>query len=171
MSEDPEDVIAALRRRLNAKTDTELARKLGINKSTISTWKTRGSVPKRFLAIRDGASHEAINSPPLGWGDHENMAFNLAVSRAMRALNWVMSQGSYSDLLTVFSTSAWLWVLMHEAQQELTHRQDERGVDLGTAFSMALHDDFATPEAAAERDRAAIRGMFGFVDGEPVAPF
>ena len=171
MSEAPEDVIAALRQRLNAKTDSELARKLGINKSTISTWKTRGSVPKRFLAIRDGASHEAINAAPLGWGDHENMAFDLAVSRAMRALGRVVSEGSYQDLLTVFSTSAWLWVLMQEAQEELVRRQDERGVELRLAFSMALHDDFAAPEEAAERDRAMLRGMFGTVNGEPRAPF
>ncbi|MFN9926997.1 MAG: helix-turn-helix domain-containing protein [Phenylobacterium sp.] len=50
------DKIAALKMALGARTELELAAMLGLSRSTISTWKKRGGVPARYLAMLEAGS-------------------------------------------------------------------------------------------------------------------
>ena len=45
--------IAGLRGAVSAGTDAELARMLGVDQSTISSWRSRGRVPERFVKMLD----------------------------------------------------------------------------------------------------------------------
>ena len=55
------DTISALRKALGARTELELAAILGLSRSTISTWKKRGGVPARYVAMLEagGISSDA----------------------------------------------------------------------------------------------------------------
>jgi len=66
MDDDIDAIISALRERLSAETDADLARKLRIDKSTISSWRSRRSVPNRFRKIASGESHQMMSAPPMG---------------------------------------------------------------------------------------------------------
>lgn len=48
--------IAALKKAFGARTELELAAMLGLSRSTISTWKKRGGVPARYLAMLEADS-------------------------------------------------------------------------------------------------------------------
>ena len=58
------DKIAALKNALGARTELELAAMLGLSRSTISTWKKRGGVPARYLAMLEagGDSFDAATA-------------------------------------------------------------------------------------------------------------
>lgn len=64
---DIEETIEALKLRMKAVTDSDLARKLAIDKRTVSAWRARGAVPERYLSITAGADHQTVNTPPLRW--------------------------------------------------------------------------------------------------------
>lgn len=51
--------IAALKKALGARTELELAAMLGLSRSTISTWKKRGGVPGRYLAMLEAGASDA----------------------------------------------------------------------------------------------------------------
>lgn len=76
-----EGILEQLKLKLDASTDSELARKLGVDRRTVSGWRTRGKVPKRNLGIIDGASKNAYSAPPEIRGEHEKVAFRLALLR------------------------------------------------------------------------------------------
>jgi len=62
---DVEWVIASLKRRYNATTDEELATALRISRKTVSSWRTRGSVPVMVLAqaqLSQGAIFDSLLS-------------------------------------------------------------------------------------------------------------
>lgn len=50
--------VAALRNRVSAKNDAELAKKLGVSKQTVSSWMARGSIPRRYLSMEPVDAHD-----------------------------------------------------------------------------------------------------------------
>ncbi|MGP1579417.1 MAG: helix-turn-helix domain-containing protein [Wolinella sp.] len=46
-----DDVILELKRQTNSKTIKELSQKLGVSSRNFNTWKTRGEIPERTLAL------------------------------------------------------------------------------------------------------------------------
>lgn len=150
--------IAELRAHMNADTEADLARKLRIDQSTISTWKSRGSVPKRFLSIVEGgASHQLIDHPPLMWGEHETEAFALALFRFARLTGEVALSGDYRSAVECFpTTSPGFWFLVSDAQNDLMAAK--RGANQGfhTTRLLLMHEDIEMGAAAIERDRQRL---------------
>ena len=64
MPESPGQTIDHLRAFMDVVSDPELARKLRIDKSTISSWRSRGSVPNRYRRILSGSDPHAYEMPP-----------------------------------------------------------------------------------------------------------
>ncbi len=155
MSEDPLEIIDKLKVKLGAETDVELARKLRIEKSTISSWKARGRVPGRFVRILAGDGHTAFDSPPIGWGEEEKAAFSLALFRFSRAYADIVAKGEYRELMPLFQAgSGHFWWLMSRAQKALIERQERNALDINTAKAMVIFDDLTHGSGAVERDRA-----------------
>ena len=155
-----EETIAALRAKLGARTDAELARKLGIDKSTVSSWKARGNVPGRFANILTGKrSHQTFMTPPIAWGEDETAAFELALFRFARA---TADQGTFETYRAAFenvtSVGPRFWSLMEMCLSELLNRQSEGDYPLHTALGLAMFDDFETSSQSIKRDQSLLGG-------------
>lgn len=152
MSSDADGTIAALREHFGVQTDAELARKLRVDKSTVYSWRSRGSVPDRFARILEGGSNQFALTPPLHWGEHEIAAFEVALFRFCRLYNGSKRLTDYRSALELFSGSAYgkFLSLMVEAQKDLMDRE----VGNTTASrALLIHSDLEAGEAAIDRDR------------------
>lgn len=150
MADDVDEIVAALRKRLGAETDADLARKLRINKSTISSWRARGNVPDRFHGILRGDNHQSVATPPLKWSEHETAAFNAALFRFARLACSQVDLNNHRASLEAFSgrAGALFWPLMLETEKDLALDEQDSPSRLG----LLIYDDIAAGEASIERD-------------------
>ena len=150
-------ILEQLKLKLNASTDSELARKLGVDRRTVSGWRARGSVPKRYLGIIDGASKNAYSAPPEIWGEYEQVAFRLALLRFGNFYQEQFVDFDYRALLAEFPIcAAGFWLLMSKAQTDLAREMDEGARNLEVAFAILAHDDLSNVSASVERDKASL---------------
>lgn len=161
-SDDVDGTIAALREHFGVKTDADLARKLRVDKSTVYSWRSRGSVPARFARILKGESADFHLTPPLHWGEHEEAAFEVALFRFCRLYNGSKRLIDYRSALELFSGEAYtkFMSLMLNAQQDLMGQPGTSG----TSRALLIHDDLKAGEAAIERDRT---GSYHSTNTEP----
>lgn len=153
---DPESTIEALKLKLNATNDADLARKLAVDKRTVSAWRARGSVPDRYTAILDGASHQAVMTPPLKWGPYENCAFRLALFRFARVKAAAAISNDFRIIFDTFAHPRGFWLLMSRCQKDIAAAMEDRTDSVDTAMALVMHDDIAAGDAAIERDRLAL---------------
>lgn len=155
-----EEVISALRAHFEVDSDAELARKLMINKSTVSSWRARGSVPQRFRGILSGEPHQFMHSPPLQWGEDEQAAFSLALFRFSRLVAAKVELEKYRDALTLFGGRAFpaFWIMMSAAQKDLAERRGNH--TLSTLLALLIHDDLADDDASLTRDSERLAQVF-----------
>lgn len=148
-SDDAERMIASLREHFGVQTDADLARRLRIDKSTVSSWRSRGTVPARFARILEGESNQFALVPPAHWGEHEIAAFEVALFRFCRLYSGSRRLSDYRSALEMFSGDAYckFLSLMMEAQQDLVDRQ------VGTSRALLIHADLEAGEAAIDRDK------------------
>ena len=147
--------IEALKKCMGAQTDAELARKLRIDKSTVSSWKSRDSVPQRFLNILDGQSHQVIATPPIRWGEHENIAFSLALYRFSRWVSAIIESGDFRKLNPIFNSQSNLhiWLFLNDAQSDLIEAQDDGRHSMADAQTFLLLDEIDDPASGLKRDK------------------
>lgn len=81
MEDDVSAVVARLKQRFHAATDQELAEKLSLGRSTVTSWRRRGSVPERYARLADGEVVTPFGLPWTYWTDEENAALSLALLR------------------------------------------------------------------------------------------
>lgn len=137
-------------------SDAELARKLRIDKSTISSWRSRGSVPERYKRILNGADPHTYATAPAGWGEFEVFAFRLALFRYSRARAEVATSGDYPAALRAFSFEHGFFRLMGLCQQDLARTKEEDGVTLSTAFDLMLHQYMSAGDKGAKEDKELL---------------
>lgn len=94
-----ETIIYALKKRHGVKSDQELADVLGLGRSTVTSWRRRGSVPKRIAVLVDHDAKERLsavfNFDQLSI--EERSALILAVMRMHRT--WLKNLDSYPEFL------------------------------------------------------------------------
>lgn len=151
MADDVGEVIDALRLRLRAKSEADLARILKIGQSTISSWKMRGSVPLRFRRILSGDSELSIAVGPVYWSNEEMTALGLALTRYCRVNSESFIVNSFRDMLKMANHPYELWSLFRSAQAELSRRPE--GEALSTALAAAIHQDCSNTREANRRDQ------------------
>lgn len=157
--EDVGSLIEVLKRRLGVTTDVELAKRLAVDKSTVSSWRSRNTLPKRYLGILTGEdAQQTIATPPIRWAEHEEYAFRLALFRLAKALGPDASSGDYGRAWKAFRTTGGFWKLMRESQKDLAEALDSRVSSIETAFALIMHDDVTAGEAATERDAKLLAG-------------
>lgn len=82
---DAATIIEKLKTRFRVETDTDLALRLLLSRSTIANWRNRNSVPSRYVSIADGQANWAAYSRSYGeLNDVERAAMKLATLRITR---------------------------------------------------------------------------------------
>jgi hypothetical protein len=148
--------IDALKLRLNATNDSDLARKLAVDKRTVSAWRARGSVPDRYKAIIDGESHQTVWTPPLKWGPYEEAAFRLALFRYTRVKAKAAASNDFRTAFDEFAHPRGFWLLVNRCQKDLAAAMEDRTDHVQTALALVIHDDIASGAASIERDRLSL---------------
>lgn len=153
-----DEQIEQLKTAVSAASDSELARKLQIDRRTVSGWRSRNSIPKRYLSILDGQSKDFVGCAPLHWGEYEQAAFEAALFRFGNFYKRHYENPEFSQLMTDFPfAAASFWALMGSTQKEIA-RNMERGdhVNLHAATAMIYHADISQPDEAHSRDAAIL---------------
>ncbi|WP_022705306.1 helix-turn-helix domain-containing protein [Pseudorhodobacter ferrugineus] len=153
------NLIDELKKKLGVETDVDLARALTVDKSTVSSWRNRGNVPERYLAILKGESHQTVLTPPIKWGQYEEFAFRLALFRFAKAKGLAAQGTSYGEVYMQFNKHAGFWLLMRQAQKDLALKIDDQTGVMDTAFALLIHDDIEAGEAATARDLEILNAL------------
>ena len=143
--------IANLRRVVSAETDAELARKLGIDKSTISGWRSRGRVPGRFVKLLEAPGTGVDLEIPQVWGELQERAQAIALVRFTLARADTARSGEIDRAMGVFLDVRPFWVVLYRAVHDLRLKTEALGVDLRTAQALLMQEDLRDPEASARR--------------------
>lgn len=148
-------IVDELKKKLRAGSDAELARKLTVDKRTVSAWRARGAVPARYRQILDGnIGHASIATPPLNWGERERAAFELSLYRIFRAVAPEFGkddfQRQYKIVHQIFPS---IWFLMRDAQKDLSDYLEANGVPATAAVALLIHQDQIEEGVDKTRDR------------------
>ena len=145
-----ETIIADLRHALSAPTDAALARKLRIDKSTISSWRSRGRVPEKFQSMIENGAVAAVEHPDV-WGELQERANAVALLRFTLLRADLARQGGSDRALPVFRDMRPFWLILNRVVVEMRSKLETLGVDLDTAQALLMHDDLRDPLATAGR--------------------
>jgi hypothetical protein len=125
--ETADDVIERLKSRLHAATDQGLAEKLSVGRSTITSWRRRGSVPPRYARIAD-LGQSADLGRMAEWSKEERAALNLALFRLTKG--YAAQIVDYPTfLMKVGFLGKQLVGQMDRALLDLNAEMDARGLD------------------------------------------
>lgn len=156
MLESAEATIQGLRRALSAKSDAELARTLGIDQSTISSWRARGSVPQKFVKLLRSSGTSAA-SGPIDWSTLEAWPELQERSRAIGVLRFILlrsdvaKSGDADRAMGIFIDQKPFWLLLWRAAHDLGVKMQALGVEMATAQALILQHDLRDPDATALR--------------------
>lgn len=156
MVNDIEETIGRLKDRYHVTSDSELARTLGVNKSTISSWKARNKIPARILEIIE-SDMVAVQSPPIQWGPFQQYAFGLALQRYTRVLADILGDLDLHQSVKLAGSSFVFFDLMGRAEGAILNLQDKGDYSYETAATMLIHEDMVDPKAALHRDIQVFR--------------
>lgn len=156
MDKDADEVVDALKAHFKVNSDTDLARKLRVDKRTVSAWRARKKVPQRFIGMLEGQSSHAVAVGPAYWSDHEQAAFALALFRYSRAFQDELNGDNFNQAFRI-ADSAFIdfWALMERAQSDLS---DVWGVNSpASALALLIHDDIENREAMNKQSHRIMR--------------
>lgn len=149
-----EATLAELRSVVGAKNDAELARRLKIDQSTISSWKARGRVPQKFTKLLEES--EAKPQPPEVWPELQDRATAVALVRFILLRSELARSRDVDQAIATLRDLKPFWLAMHRAVHDLRAKMEALGTDLGTAEALLFQEDLRDPDATAERVRAQL---------------
>ena len=137
-----EEAITGLKKKFSVTTDQGLAERLAVGRSTITSWRRRGSVPKRYVHMINPKSEKPFDLPLDQWTDEENAAMQLALYRFIRAKENTLK--SYPEFLSYAGT---LWpkfsVLLERSFLDVSSHMEERGVtDAMQCVNLIVFEEF-----------------------------
>lgn len=153
MSDPVGDLIDRLKAKLSVSSDADLARSLGVDRSTIASWKARGKVPRRYSYIADDDMQEEAAVAPTVWGDLENAAFNVALFRFCLTHSEIVNRGEPRQMVAI--VTHWhvtFWLSMKRAKQDLLAVLQDGVSSVEAAETMLLTEDLGDRAAAVQRD-------------------
>ena len=142
MSDDVETAIAALMKRFRVATDQGLADRLRVGRSTVTSWRRRGSVPERYLRL---ATEKPTSLPDFldpAFDPVEHNALALALVRLVLG-----ADAKITDYPTFLKHGpflpAQLAVGVEKALLDLIGRMTEAGIDdPQQALNLIVFEDF-----------------------------
>lgn len=147
MSDDVEATIAALMKRFRVETDQGLAERLRLGRSTVTSWRRRGSVPERYLRMATEArptSLPDILNPSLD--PVEKNAWVLALIRLSFGPGTQIKDYSAFLMHGPFLPSQ-LAVGLEKALLDLISRMAESGIDdPRQALNLIVFEEFFSPK-------------------------
>jgi len=158
VAEDTALTIERLKAKLAASTDAELARFLGVDKSTIASWKARGKVPQRYSCLLEDVPDEDKAEPPALWGNLENAAFKIALFRFCLTQSEFVNRGDPRTLagsIEVWDTTFWLSV--KRAKEDILAVLKHGLSSIETATTLLLTEDLSDRTAAIHRTCTFLR--------------
>lgn len=146
------ETINDLKAVVGAKNDAELARRLEIDQSTISSWRSRGRVPARFTKLLEA---EPVPSHDV-WPELHDRGTAVALARYTILRNEVAMSGNVDLALTAFLDVKPFWIVMHRAVHDLRTKMDILKIDLQAAAALVLQEDLRSPKDTAKRVAAML---------------
>lgn len=149
---DVEKTIHDLRSVVGAKNDAELARRLGIDQSTISSWRARKRIPARFVKMRDAPALQTNPAPPEGvWPELQDRAIAVALARYVILRHSVAFGQDLDKALATFLNITPYWLVMNRAVHDIRAKMEGLNLDLNAAAALVLSEDLRAPNETAER--------------------
>lgn len=141
--QDVEEIIDQLKDRFHVGTDAGLASKLGVAASTVAAWRSRGSIPKRYLEAEPDAGTSPRSAAPRHWNEFERLALPIALLRLCKMFEGRI--GSYPEFLEAQLEISGAFLSLHAiASRELVRMVDAKpGVSPDTAASLVAFDEFS----------------------------
>lgn len=142
MADNVEEVLESLKRRFHASTDQALAGRLSLGRSTVTSWRRRGSIPDRYTRL----AKEVLSFPPdfldSSWTATERAALSLALLRLIKGFG-----AQLTDYPSVLSKQgflpAQLAVGVERALLDLSARMTESGIDDPTqCLSLMAYEEY-----------------------------
>lgn len=147
-----ESTISDIRAVVGAKNDADLARRLNIDQSTISSWRSRGRVPSRFVKLLEAQpipSHDV-------WPELHDRGTAVALARYTILRNDVAMAGDADQAIPAFLEVKPFWLVMHRAVHDLRTKMDALNIDLQAAAALLLQEDLRSPQVTAKRVAAML---------------
>lgn len=152
MAGSAQQIIEELKATLAAASDADLARLLGVDKSTVASWKARGSVPKRYSRLLD-ASTQRSSGLPEGWGSLELEAFTVALFRFTVVKAKIVLHVEPRELITLAAFwGAAFWPFVEIARQDILALIDDGVANVHDAGLILLSEDAADREKTVARE-------------------
>jgi hypothetical protein len=149
MADDVESVVVALKRHFGVQSDQDLARRLRLGRSTISSWRARQTVPARYSRLLEGED-EGFAIEFKHQTEEEGLALSLALMRLIRDHGNVVT-----DPRAFIAHGPNLWNLLmrnyHQALEDFTVDKLEH-IDFHgptNRFSVMAYDEFFGKKASA----------------------
>lgn len=126
---DAGEIIERLKARFRVDSDSDLATKLMISRSSVANWRNRNSVPDRYQRIAEGELNwAAFFAGVVDMSEVERAAMKLAMLRLMRDFGDIATD--YRSYLEKSGTATASWPLYwHEACKDLQSAMAERDSD------------------------------------------
>jgi hypothetical protein len=156
MQQSVDATIQSLRGAVSAKSDAELARTLGIDQSTISSWRARGSVPQKFVKLVRSAGSSAASgaidwSTLKAWPELQERSRSIGLLRFTLLRSELARSGDVDRAMGVFMDQKPFWLVMYRAAHDLGVKMHALELEMKTAQALILQDDLRDPDETARR--------------------
>lgn len=169
-----DQTIGKLRDLFGAETDSELAKQLHLDKSTVSSWRSRGRVPERFTKLLTAEPSDLFpwDEPLEVLRELQPVAMPIALFRYSLLLNDPESGLADNEAMLAFLTNLLPFnSVIFRAAVDLRKRQKAVGVKPEVAQLLVLQDDIRDRQATLTRTREQLREDVehnpGLVSGKP----
>lgn len=139
MVSDADEVIEALKRAFRADTDAELGEVLGVARSSIASWRTRGHVPRRYMRKLAEVAGENVRTASI---EEDIYAQRLGLLRWLRDHRHLLDD--YSACLSgIGGADAAIGKYQFEALDDLRAEMAIRdGMTMGEVYSAVVFQEF-----------------------------
>lgn len=154
-----EDEITDLKHSYSVKTDTELAAALHVHKSTVSSWRRKGSVPAHIKDLGIVASghfdQTSIHGKPVPpafrsfskWTQQDHAAFKLALFRFFRENQENMTTFP-GTIRTLSDASAEMANLAYYAWHEIAERMSAESLTINDTISLIVFEEIEAQKSS-----------------------
>lgn len=142
---DVDNTIDRLMQRFRVATDQSLADRLSLGRSTVTSWRRRGSVPARYARLADEVPTLLPDFLNPEWSEEEKAAMRLALTRLIKGFG-----ARFTDYPNYVSNSGFLPAQMatgvEKALLDINARMERDGLDNpARCADLIVYEEFFSP--------------------------